>query len=599
MQALDQMSREELVALVHDLQARLSIAVHAGGVAAGDLDYITLQALTVLDNSGIAALVFDTAGTLSILAANTCLCALVGRARDEVDRLSVTELLAEEDRDRLRRMLRLPRQGGFASAGGWRLSARSGELREIEVSGYDLDFRGRRARFVIVQDVTHRRREQLVHERLAAIVETSRDAILSHTVDGIVLSWNRAAQRLFGYDAAELVGRSVDALLPDDIRDQERALLRGRIAAGLPIENYQTQRQRKDGTRVDVALSVSPLRDVDGRIVGAASIIRDMRATKELDQMLAGLLDSSDDLIASRSLEGTVLTWNRGAERVLGWRAEEIVGCNYLILVPEAQRNEAERISNIAAQGQGISRLDTVRRHKDGHLVQLSVTVAPLRDSRNRVVGLATIGRDVTQQRDGQRALRESEARFRSLVEASAQAVWITNARGEVEGEIPSWQGYTGLTFEQVRGTGWLQAIHPEDRALTAQRWRTGLRQRQHLRDGVPLATARRGMAPHARARGARSQRGRQHSRVGRHEHRRHRAQGCGGRTGAARRGSRFLPGCHHQSRHGRHHFVLEPRRRGDLRLPRGGGDRTRLPPAHPERHAGADAGARAATVPR
>jgi diguanylate cyclase (GGDEF)-like protein/PAS domain S-box-containing protein len=354
MQALDQMRREELVALVRDLQARLASPTTAT-VAAGDLDYVTLQALTVLDNSGIPALVFDTTGSLPILAANPCLCTLAGCARGEIDRLPVTDLLAAGDRERLRRMLRLPRQGGFARAGGWHLCARSGELREIEVSGYDLDFRGCRARFVIVQDVTQRRREQLVQQRLAAIVETSRDAILSHTVDGIVLSWNRAAQRLFGYGAGELVGRSVEALLPEDIRSQERELVRGRIAAGLAIENHHTQRQHKDGTLVEVAVSVSPLRDTDGRIAGAASIIRDMRAT--------------------------------------------------------------------------------------------------------------------TLQREGQRALRDSEARFRSLVEASAQAVWITNARGEVEGEIPSWQGYTGLTFEQVRGGGWLQAIHPDDRALTAQRW--------------------------------------------------------------------------------------------------------------------------------
>src|SRR5262245_6888149 len=103
MQALDQMRREELIALVHDLQARLA-SPNLASPAAGDLDYVTLQALTVLDNSGIAALVFDITGSLPILAANPCLCALAGCARDEIDRLSVTELLAPEDRERLRRM---------------------------------------------------------------------------------------------------------------------------------------------------------------------------------------------------------------------------------------------------------------------------------------------------------------------------------------------------------------------------------------------------------------------------------------------------------------------------------------------------------------
>jgi diguanylate cyclase (GGDEF)-like protein/PAS domain S-box-containing protein len=182
--------------------------------------------------------------------------------------------------------------------------------------------------------------------------------------------------------------------------------------------------------------------------------------------MLGAVLDSSDDLIVSRGLDGTVLSWNRGAERVLGWRADEIVGRSYLLFVPDDRRSEAERITRIATAGHRISRLETIRRHKDARAVQLSLTISPLRDSEGRIVGVAAIGRD------GQRALRESEARFRSLVEASAHAVWITNAQGEVEAEIPSWQAYTGLSFEQARGHGWLRAVHPEDRVVTAEKWR-------------------------------------------------------------------------------------------------------------------------------
>ena len=129
---------------------------------------------------------------------------------------------------------------------------------------------------------------------------------------------------------------------------------------------------------------------------------------------------------------------------MLGWRADEVVGSSYLLHVPEAHRAGAERISGIARAGHRISHLETVCKHKDGRPVHLSLTVSPLRDDQGRVVGVAAIGRDITVQRDGQRALRESEARFRSLVEASAQAVWITNAQGEVESEIPSWQALHG-----------------------------------------------------------------------------------------------------------------------------------------------------------
>ena len=154
--------------------------------------------------------------------------------------MPLVDLLVPEDRDRLRRLLRLPRQGGFSSAGGWRHLTRGGEVRQIEVSGYDLIFQDRRARFVILQDVTKRKRDQSIQQRLAAIVETSQDAILSLTIDGTVLSWNGAAERLFGYSAAEIVGRSIDLLLPPESRERERDLIRGRIHAGQPVESYET-----------------------------------------------------------------------------------------------------------------------------------------------------------------------------------------------------------------------------------------------------------------------------------------------------------------------------------------------------------------------
>jgi diguanylate cyclase (GGDEF)-like protein/PAS domain S-box-containing protein len=488
MQALDQLSRDELVALVHDLQARLATLADAGREAAGDLDYVALQALTVLDNSGVAALVFDTDGALPILAANARLCTLAGCARDEADRLSVVELLAPEDRERLRRMLRLPRQGGFASAGGWRLCARSGEVREIEVSGYDLDFRGRRARFAIVQDVTQRRREQLVHERLAAIVETSRDAILSHTVDGTVLSWNKAAQRLFGYGAAELVGRSIDALLPDDIRDQERELLRGRIAAGLSIENYHTQRQHKDGSRVDVALSVAPLRDTEGRIVGAASIIRDMRATREAQRKLSEsyrrlkfALESAALSLWDWDIAAREVTYSEEFAQMLGFAADELPRdsqlCEHLVHSDDAEALREALASHLSGARERFECEFRVRRRDSGWCWLSARGRLVERDRDGQPLRMTGTAQDVSQRRGG--AILDqtlaSEARFRSLVEASAQAVWITNAQGEVESEIPSWQSYTGLGFEQVRGSGWLQAIHPEDRALTAQRWRQAL----------------------------------------------------------------------------------------------------------------------------
>src|SRR5215213_9071777 len=110
--------------------------------------------------------------------------------------------------------------------------------------------------------------------RLAAIVSSSSDAIISKTLDGIILSWNAAAERIFGYEAAEMVGQSVYKLIPEPLHDLERELL-ARLRRGETVEFSESERIRKDGSRIWISLSISPLRDASGKVVGAASIKRD------------------------------------------------------------------------------------------------------------------------------------------------------------------------------------------------------------------------------------------------------------------------------------------------------------------------------------
>ena len=315
MQGLNNLTRAELLELVRTLEHRLE--EHSGHAlplsrpGPLELDFVCGQALQVLDNSGIPAFIYDThvaadsraggtaAGDFTVLAANHCMAALTGYSTEELLQQGLMRLLAHDEREGVRRLLNLPRQGGFSSSGGWRHRTKTGEIREVEASGYDLDFRGRRARFVIVQDVTRRRRDALMQQRLASIVESSHDAILSMTVDGTVLSWNQAAERLFGYAAAEIVGRSLDPLLPPEIAEQEKAWIRPRILAGEHVDSRETVRVHKNGERIEVSSSVAPLRDASGAIVGMSSIMRDIRPHKEAERKLA---ESHERLRALASL---------------------------------------------------------------------------------------------------------------------------------------------------------------------------------------------------------------------------------------------------------------------------------------------------------
>lgn len=133
-------------------------------------------------------------------------------------------------------------------------------------------------------------------EHLAAIVESSDDAILTKNLDGIVTSWNSAAERLFGYPAREIIGQSITLLLPDDRQDEEAPIL-ARLRRGERVRHYETVRRRKDGGLVDISLSVSPLRDATGTIIGASSIARDITERKRAEEQQQLLLREMDHRI--------------------------------------------------------------------------------------------------------------------------------------------------------------------------------------------------------------------------------------------------------------------------------------------------------------
>jgi PAS domain S-box-containing protein len=247
--------------------------------------------------------------------------------------------------------------------------------------------------------------------RLAAIVESSDDAIVSKDLNGIVTSWNRAAERIFGYKAEEIVGQSITLIIPPELHDDEPRILQ-RIQSGQKIDHFQTVRLTKDGRRIDVALTISPVKDREGRIIGAAKIARDIAGQRKIEEAalrLAAIVESSDDAIVSKDLNGIVTSWNKGAERIFGFKAEEIVGRSItLIIPPELQDDEPRILAKIRA-GERIEHFETIRVRKNGERLNVSLTVSPVRNQQGQVIGAAKIARDVTHQKKVEAALQVSE----------------------------------------------------------------------------------------------------------------------------------------------------------------------------------------------
>jgi PAS domain S-box-containing protein len=199
------------------------------------------------------------------------------------------------------------------------------------------------------------------------------------------------------------------------------------------IGHYETVRQRKDGSLIDISLTVSPLRDAGNRIIGASKIARDVtdrRRAEQIAQRLAAIVESSDDAIVAKDLDGIITSWNRGAERLFGYSADEAVGKPVLMLIPAELQDEEPEILARIRRGERIDHYETVRRRKDGTTVEVSLTVSPIRGVDGSIVGASKIARDITDRRRAldqqQLLLREMNHRVKNLFSLAGSIVTLS-----------------------------------------------------------------------------------------------------------------------------------------------------------------------------
>jgi len=277
-----------------------------------------------------------------------------------------------------------------------------------------------------VRDVTERRRAAEAQSRLASIVHSSHDAIMGKTLGGVITSWNPGAERLYGYTEEEMIGQRADVLFPVGRRAREAAILT-RIAAGERVEQYQTERLRKDGSVVTVSLTMSPITDATGTIVGVASVSRDVSDRVRAEARFRGLLEAAPDAIVGVSTDGTITLVNAQAERLFGYGRDELLGQPVEILVPEYARDvhPAHRTGYLhdpAPRPMGAG-MQLAGRRKDGSQFPAEISLSSI-DTEDGIVVSAAV-RDVS---DRNRA----EAKFRGLLEAAPDAIVGVSTDGTI-----------------------------------------------------------------------------------------------------------------------------------------------------------------------
>ncbi len=251
---------------------------------------------------------------------------------------------------------------------------------------------------------------------LAAVVESSDDVIVTKTLDGIITSWNPAAERIFGYTAAEAIGRHITLIIPEERRSEEDYVL-GKIRRGEKVHHFETVRVAKDGRRVDISLTVSPIRNPRGEIVGASKIARDITERKRLEEAarveqewLQTTLHSIGDAVIATDPRGVVTFLNPVAERLTGWRHDEAAGRpldEVFPIVNEITRAPVENpVAKVIREGTIVGLANhTILLRRGGPWVPIDDSAAPIRARDGSLVGVVLVFRDVSgRRRDETRA---------------------------------------------------------------------------------------------------------------------------------------------------------------------------------------------------
>jgi two-component system sensor kinase FixL len=253
---------------------------------------------------------------------------------------------------------------------------------------------------------------------LAAIIESSEDAIVGKTLDGVVTSWNPAAELIFGYTAREMIGQPI-AILTAPGRPYEMPLILDRIRRGERIERYETRRRRKDGGVIDVLLTVSPIRDEAGRIIGAAKIVRDLTEARrehaallEREAHLRSILDTIPDAMVVIDERGIVQSLSATAERMFGYTADEVCGRNVSMLMPSPHRDSHDAyLARYLRTGErriiGLGRVVAGQR-KDGAIFPMELEVGEVRGAGHRL--FTGFVRDLSERQATERRLQELQS---------------------------------------------------------------------------------------------------------------------------------------------------------------------------------------------
>ena len=326
-----------------------------------------------------------------------------------------------------------------------------------------------------IENITERKQAEENSNMLSTIVNSSSDAIISKTLDGIIKSWNRGAEKIFGYSAKEIVGKPISLLIPPDLLQEEKMIL-GKINKGESVQHYETIRLSKNGTKLNISVTVSPIKDAAGKITGASKIARNItekviarKKVEESEFRYHEMIYSSPSMIAIFKGEDMIIEIANDAIIESWGKGKDVVGKPLLSIMPEIVEQGFDKIiSDVYKTGVPFHAYEapvSFVRNGKMELFHFTFVYQAQRSISGAIEGVAVIANEVTPQALSNINLKESEERFRSLADNVPIHIFIMepDAEATISYWNKNWLDYTGQIFEEAIGNAWGGVMHPDD----------------------------------------------------------------------------------------------------------------------------------------
>ena len=327
-------------------------------------------------------------------------------------------------------------------------------------------------------DITDRKNAEIeATENFRAIVAATPECVTIVASDGNLLFMNAPGLVMLGARSPEeIIGKSVYELIAPEYRETFRDFHRRVCLGEEGVLEFDSVGLRGERRRMET--HAAPLRHTDGTIVHLA-VSHDITERKQAEHdalLLGAIVDSSDDAIISKNLDSTITSWNKSAERLFGYTASETIGQPVTILIPPDRLDEEPRILDRLKRGERVDHFETVRQTKDGRLIDISLTISPVKDGRGNIIGASKIARDVSERRRMEEALRASQASFRQLADSMPHMVWTARPDGYLDYYNERWYEFTGFGREDSSENLWERIVHPDDLQRVGEAWGEALK---------------------------------------------------------------------------------------------------------------------------